>query len=367
MNAIELSHIYTAEQNHSRTRNVPLRDVTMSVANEDICLFVGKSGSGTTEALAVASGQVIPTCGTVRIFGKPYGPQCECVGALVGRPPLFQSQTIRANLLLRCISLGIPHAQNHVDSALRTWDLTPNANEKMSVVSEGIQQRTRIAWAHIGDPNIVLLDNPLHSLDVAEQRRIQQKIQSNNAIAHTTYIITSHDIDPWIYIATSIVVMDGGQIVRHMSAKTLRHALGTNIYVHTSNSATTLVHLSHDLPQSTCELIDAYTIRVAHTELMRVADVLHRYPEQIIELYERHMETNDIFQNAPDALQPGSIFQHADIEQHSSSDAAISNVQHPSVNSTISNIQHPSNDAAISNVQDPSNAQNISNSADDQL
>lgn len=175
-------------------------------------VIVGESGSGKTTLLRIIAGLETADRGSVAVNGKAVeGVSTERV-MVFQEPRLLPWLTVRKN-----ISFGLelrarpPEAVNRkVDDALRLVGLGGFASAYPGQLSGGMAQRVGIARALVTDPEILLLDEPLGSLDAMTRMRMQQELERLWQDSGATMIMVTHDIEEAVYLADKIVVMGTG-------------------------------------------------------------------------------------------------------------------------------------------------------------
>lgn len=200
-----------------------LKSITMSLVGGELTLLMGPSGSGKTTLLSVLGCMLSPTCGTVRIRGQSttgLGPEelaglrRENVGFVFQSYHLFPTLTAAENVRLALDVRGerSPLARTKVDKALATVGLSHKANAFPRELSGGEQQRVAIARAIVGEPSIVLADEPTAALDSENGQAVMTVLaQIAKDPARALFIVTH---DPRIMpFADRILRIEDGRIV----------------------------------------------------------------------------------------------------------------------------------------------------------
>lgn len=180
-----------------------LRDVSLSFALHEVVLLLGANGAGKSTLLRILSGLARPDTGRV------VAPQVGGVGFASHHTLLYGRLSARENLSLHLRLL--PSEQSSVDEVLRVWDLTDVASKPLCDLSKGNQGRAALARAFLGDPSVVLLDEPSSNLDQKSTERLQKMVLDRSRSA--TVLIATHDIHRLRSLATRIVVMDRGFVL----------------------------------------------------------------------------------------------------------------------------------------------------------
>jgi ABC-2 type transport system ATP-binding protein len=183
--------------------------------------FLGPNGAGKSTTVRMILDLDAPDAGQVRIGGRRYRelsrPLCE-VGALLEARAFHPGRTARAHLAALAASNGI--ARSRVDEVLGLVDLSEVGGRRAGTFSLGMAQRLGIAAALLGDPGVLLLDEPVNGLDPAGIRWIRTLLQDLAAQGRVVFV-SSHLISEMALMAEHLVVVDGGRLVADTSVAEL--------------------------------------------------------------------------------------------------------------------------------------------------
>ncbi len=205
-----------------------LRNLTMHIPKGAIYGFVGKNGAGKTTLIRLICGLQTPTGGDYTIYGikntdKAIGKARGRMGAVVETPSIYLDMTAKDNLKQQCLILGIP-SYNRIDEVLALVGLANTGKKKARNFSLGMKQRLGIAVALIGNPDFIVLDEPINGLDPQGIIEIRELVLKLNREYGITFLISSHILDELSKIATHYGFIDKGQIVKEISAEELNAA-----------------------------------------------------------------------------------------------------------------------------------------------
>ncbi len=205
-----------------------LRDLTMHIPKGAIYGFVGKNGAGKTTLIRLICGLQTPTGGGYTIYGikntdKAIGKARGRMGAVVETPSIYLDMTAKDNLKQQCLILGIP-SYDRIDEVLALVGLANTGKKKARNFSLGMKQRLGIAVALIGNPDFIVLDEPINGLDPQGIIEIRELVLKLNREYGITFLISSHILDELSKIATHYGFIDKGQIVKEISAEELNAA-----------------------------------------------------------------------------------------------------------------------------------------------
>jgi zinc/manganese transport system ATP-binding protein len=217
---------------------------TFSITQGECVALLGPNGSGKTTMLRVILGQLAPSAGRVTILGAPPQPGNRAIGLVPQRRELVSDLSIRSRDL---VLLGIngyrwgfgrarPAERQQMARALEGVGALDFADEAVGSLSGGEQQRVFIAQALVDDVQLLLLDEPLASLDLRSQHEIVALIAALHRSRGVTTLIVTHDLNPVISIIDRVLyILDGhprcGSIVEVVNAKLLSRLYGTAIRV----------------------------------------------------------------------------------------------------------------------------------------
>jgi ABC-2 type transport system ATP-binding protein len=183
--------------------------------------FLGPNGSGKSTTMRLLLGLDTPSRGTALIDGAPYGAlrwPLRSVGALLETRSFHPGRTASAHLLALAAASDVP--RRRVDEMLSMVGLSDAATRRAGGFSLGMAQRLSIAAALLGDPGVLLLDEPVNGLDPAGVRWIRDLIRSLAAEGRTVFI-SSHLISEMALTADRLLVIGGGRLLADTSVAEL--------------------------------------------------------------------------------------------------------------------------------------------------
>ena len=201
-----------------------LNGLTMRIPKGAIYGFVGRNGAGKTTLIRLICGLQEPTDGSYTLYGvENTQPKIirsrSRMGAVVESPAIYPDMTARENLRQQYRVLGLP-SDDGIDE-LCLVGLGDTGKKKAKNFSLGMRQRLGIAIALSGNPDFLVLDEPVNGLDpqgIIEMRKLILKLNREHGI---TVLISSHILDELSRLATHYGFIDGGRMVKEMSAEEL--------------------------------------------------------------------------------------------------------------------------------------------------
>ena len=202
-----------------------LDGLNMRIPKGAIYGFVGRNGAGKTTLIRIICGLQEPTSGSFALYGVKNTDaginRCRRrMGAVVETPSIYLDMTAEENIHQQYLVLGVP-SMDGVEELLNLVGLENTGKKKAKNFSLGMRQRLGIAVALAGNPDFLVLDEPINGLDpqgIIEMRELILKLNREHGI---TVLISSHILDELSRLATHYGFIDGGCMVKEMSAEEL--------------------------------------------------------------------------------------------------------------------------------------------------
>ena len=202
-----------------------LNGLTMRIPKGAIYGLVGKNGAGKTTLIRLICGLQNPTSGSFTLYGTENTSvrivkSRRRMGAVVETPSIYLGMTARENLEQQYQILGLP-SYDGIEELLHLVGLENTGKKKARNFSLGMKQRLGIAIALSGDPDFLVLDEPVNGLDpqgIVEMRELILKLNREHGI---TFLISSHILDELSRLATHYGIIDSGRMVKELSAEEL--------------------------------------------------------------------------------------------------------------------------------------------------
>ncbi len=217
-----------------------LNDLSMHVPKGSIYGVIGRNGAGKTTLIRLICGLQEPTVGKYTLLGKK-GTEKEIVksrrrmGAVVETPAIYTNMTARENLKQQYRILGLPTFAG-IDELLEMVGLAEAAERKTSKFSLGMRQRLGIAIALCGDPDLLILDEPMDGVDPEGVVQIRELLLNLNREKQVTIVVSSHVLEELSKVATHYGIIDKGMIVKEISAEELEASCKKCMHVEVSDT-----------------------------------------------------------------------------------------------------------------------------------
>lgn len=268
-----------------------LDNINISLKQGHIYGFIGDNGAGKSTLLRIITGLTIPTSGDLLLFGKGSAPDLEAgrrqIGSIVEAPAFYPDYTAEKNLDVQRILVGNPD-KRIIEKTLQLVGLSDSKEKKVKHFSMGMKQRLGIALSLVGNPQLLILDEPINGLDpkgIVDLRVVLQKLNAEHKI---TILISSHILSELHLLATDYIIIHKGKIIDTMTHDELEQKCQKYISIqmdqvdigvtaieqelHTSNfkvmgsGAVRLYDYTHDVP-AVAEALRKHNILVTHISL----------------------------------------------------------------------------------------------------
>ena len=235
-----MDYILTARSLGKRYKNFKaLNDFSIHVPKGAIYGFIGKNGAGKTTLIRLVCGLQEPSAGSYTLYGTehtdPGISRCRRrMGAVVETPSIYQDMTAEDNLKEQYRIIGLPSFDS-IPELLRLVGLENTGKKKAKHFSLGMKQRLGIAIALAGNPDFLILDEPVNGLDPQGIIEVRELILKLNREKGITFLISSHILDELSRLATHYGFIDSGHMVKEMGAAELDAACRKCIRVQESD------------------------------------------------------------------------------------------------------------------------------------
>ena len=200
-------------------RHKAVNAVNIHIRQGDIYGLIGRNGAGKTTILKMISGLAAPTEGEFSLFGKTGKEAYQYmsrIGTLIEAPGVYPNMSAAENLKLKCLAMGV-RKKGVIEELLKTVGLSNAGKKKVKHFSLGMKQRLGIALALVGDPDLVILDEPINGLDPQGIAEIRETLSRLNKEKNITFIISSHILEELSKIATNYGIIHDGVLLQEMT------------------------------------------------------------------------------------------------------------------------------------------------------
>ena len=216
MNAIEIRNL-----SKSFRGMYAVNGLNMTVPVGAIYGFIGENGSGKSTTEKLICGHLVPDNGEIKLFGREHtdaGVRVR-VGALIENAGCFPGSSVYRNLMMQAINLGLKNPDEEIQRVLKIVRMEDSANIKFKSCSLGMKQRIGIAMALLGDPALLILDEPINGLDTDGMRIMREILVDITKTYGCTVLISSHILGELEKIATHYGIIRRGKMIQELSAE----------------------------------------------------------------------------------------------------------------------------------------------------
>ena len=211
------------------------KDINIHVRDGEIYGLIGRNGAGKTTVMRVISGLSKATSGSYQLHGdNKFG-----VGVLIESPGIYPNMSAEENLRLKCIAMGC-NRKAYIDDLLKTVGLENTGKKKAGSFSLGMRQRLGIALALVGDPRMIVLDEPINGLDpqgIVEVRQTLEKLRDEKGI---TIMISSHILDELGKLANAYGIIHEGRLIDEFTTGELNDRCGRYVKIQTDDNSSAI-------------------------------------------------------------------------------------------------------------------------------
>lgn len=230
MNAVEIKNL---SKNFGPKQAVFGLDMTVPMGA--IYGFIGENGSGKSTTEKMICGLIPTSGGSIKLYGKDYtDPDVRAkVGVLIEAPGCFPSLSVFDNMMLQATNLSIPNAEKEVVKVLKMVRMEGAAGNKYKNCSLGMKQRVGIAMALLGEPSLLVLDEPLNGLDADGMRIMREVLTDIIKDGKRSIIVSSHLLGELQKVATHYGIIRHGKIIRELTTDELDASCRTYVALKT--------------------------------------------------------------------------------------------------------------------------------------
>lgn len=232
MNAIEIRNLSKSFRGMYAVDNL-----NMTVPVGAIYGFIGENGSGKSTTEKLICGHLVPDEGEIKLFGRDYtdaGVRVR-VGALIENAGCFPSSSVWNNLMMQAINLNIENPEEEIRRVLKIVRMEDSASIKFKKCSLGMKQRIGIAMALLGNPALLILDEPINGLDTDGMRIMREILVDITQKYSTTVLISSHILGELEKIATHYGIIREGKMIQEISAQDMENRARVFVSVKTKD------------------------------------------------------------------------------------------------------------------------------------
>lgn len=261
--------------------------VDLTINRGDIYGLIGDNGAGKSTLFKLVCGLLFPTEGELRLFGehtpKGLAAQRKRTGAIIEQPGFYPNLSVEKNLEYYRIQKGVP-GKDAVGKVLDLVDLNHARNKKGKSLSMGMKQRLGLAIALMGEPELLILDEPINGLDpsgIIEMRNLLLRLNREKGI---TIVLSSHNLPELEQLASVYSFLSHGTLLEEVDVQTLRERCSNYIDIEISDTERYAALLERNLQHARYQVLPGRTIRVIDPQ-RPIEDFSKLAQEQNMEIY----------------------------------------------------------------------------------
>ncbi len=275
-----------------------VKDLDLKVPGGAVYGFLGPNGAGKSTTMKMLLGIARPTAGTISVFGKQVNSRnrlsiLKHVGSLIESPSYYGHLTGAENLRIICVLKGVP--DRDINRVLQIVRLENQKEKKVAQYSMGMKQRLGLACALLGNPKLLILDEPTNGLDPAGIQEMRELICSLPQQYGMTVMVSSHLLSEIDQIAANVGIISHGELVFQDRLSTLHERSRTSIAVRTQNNEAAV--RIFDEQGVSCRRQDDYLLlpKLSDNELAGHISGLFESKIGVVRIEERRKSLEDIF------------------------------------------------------------------------
>ena len=244
---------------------VAINNVNMTIKKGEIYGFIGQNGAGKTTLIRLITGLIHKTGGEIELLGatgeNELNKSRTMVGSLIETPSFYTNMTARENLEVSRLVRNIP-GKKCIDEVLELVGLKDVEKKKVKNFSLGMRQRLGIANALMGNPKLLILDEPINGLDPMGIVEIRELLKKINKEKDMTILISSHILSELSELATTYGIISNGKLIEEITAEQLAEKCRQYIDLKVDDTSRAVTLLERELGISDYEVLEDKKIKV---------------------------------------------------------------------------------------------------------
>ena len=244
---------------------VAVNNVNMTIKKGEIYGFIGQNGAGKTTLIRLITGLIHKTGGEIELLGATGEAELNksrtMIGSLIETPSFYTNMTARENLEVSRLVRNIP-GKKCIDEVLELVGLKDIEKKKVKNFSLGMRQRLGIANALMGNPKLLILDEPINGLDPMGIVEIRELLKKINKEKDMTILISSHILSELSELATTYGIISNGKLIEEITSEELAEKCRQYIDLKVDDTSRAVTLLERELGISDYEVLEDKKIKV---------------------------------------------------------------------------------------------------------
>ena len=278
--------------------NLAVSNFDMRVEKGAIYGFIGRNGAGKSTVMKMICGLAAPTAGEIKLFGGNSEEEASLqrIGVLIESPGLFPHLSAYGNMMGKALSFGLVDPKEKILHLLDLVGLGDTGNKITKQFSMGMKQRLGLALALLGDPDLLLLDEPLNGLDPEGVQETRNLILELNRERGITVLVSSHILAHLGKMVTHYGIIRKGRMVRQMSAAEVQQECSDYLSLQASDPARALITLQEACPDACFTVMQDGSIQIqGAVDTVNIGEVLNSNSIAVHGLYTHHRDLEEYF------------------------------------------------------------------------
>lgn len=246
-------------------KQIAVDSINITIRKGDIYGFIGRNGAGKTTLIRMITGLTHKTSGDIELFGKSSENELNkartMIGSLIETPAFYADMTARENLEVSRLVRNIP-GKKCIDEVLELVGLKDIEKKKVKNFSLGMKQRLGIANAMLGNPRLLILDEPINGLDPMGIVEIRELLKKINKEKEVTILISSHILGELSELATTYGIINDGKLLEEITTKELEERCRQYIELVVDDTEKAIILLEKELNITNYEVLEKNKIKV---------------------------------------------------------------------------------------------------------
>ncbi len=276
-----------------------LDNVDLTVYKGDIFGLIGRNGAGKTTLMKIVSGLTDQTSGDFSLYsktGEDIRAERRRIGCLIEEPAFFKNMTAEQNLRYYCLQKGITDL-SQIEKVLETVSLKNTEGKKFKQFSQGMKQKLGIAFALLDNPDFVVLDEPVNSIDPIAVSELRETFFKLNREKEVTLMISSHILSELYALANRFLIIDRGKVIKDLTKDELDAECSRCTVLRTDDLTRTSTILEDKLDITEYQVTDKQELKITqeHIDPMLITKTLVENGIGVGAIYESGVTLEEYF------------------------------------------------------------------------
>lgn len=241
-----------------------VNNLSIQVPKGSVYGFIGRNGAGKSTTQRMICGLASPTAGEIKLFERPVTDPAvrRKIGTLIEQPGIYPGMSALENVILQGYSIGLENPKKSALEALDAVGLSKAVKKKAKHLSLGMKQRLGLAIAMLGNPELLILDEPINGLDPEGIVQLREVIANLHRDRGVTIFISSHILGELSKIATHYGIIKDGELIEQISAEELANKRKDYLTVKVEDAPKAAQLLSKELHIPAMEVVSSREIHL---------------------------------------------------------------------------------------------------------